>query len=202
MPQARARRRPCCEGVRWFGRGLVRDSWPEVRRSRRSDMTVLPITPTVGGVLGNAVLLRDGQGVDADPLTAVMLRSRATAMPWLRSPHDEASTRWWMEHVVLAEQNVRVAYIGSQVVGFAAVDGAWLEQLWVDPAEQGRGVGSRLLEDAQAASRGRLTLHVFTRNQRARRFYEAAGFILTSQSDGSSNEEQEPDCTYTWTASR
>jgi len=41
-------------------------------------------------------------------------------------------------------------------------------------------------------------LHVFTRNVRARRFYQAAGFILTDTSDGSRNEEREPDCTYTW----
>ncbi|MCA1670755.1 MAG: hypothetical protein LC799_00630 [Actinobacteria bacterium] len=46
-----------------------------------------------------------------------------------------------------------------------------------------------------------LFLHVFTRNDRARRFYEAAGFTLTAQSDGSRNEEHEPDCTYTWSAS-
>jgi RimJ/RimL family protein N-acetyltransferase len=41
-------------------------------------------------------------------------------------------------------------------------------------------------------------LHVFPRNVAARRFYEAAGFVLVDQSDGRRNEEQEPDCTYTW----
>jgi hypothetical protein len=45
-------------------------------------------------------------------------------------------------------------------------------------------------------------LHVFTRNVRARRIYRAAGFILTDQSDGTRNEEREPDCTYTWPANR
>lgn len=131
-----------------------------------------------------------------------MLRARAAAMPWLRSPHDEVSTRWWMRHVVLIEQWVRVAHAGSRVVGFASVVDAWLEQLWIDPAEQGRSIGRRLLEDAQAASAGHLSLHVFTRNHRARRFYEVAGFALAGESDGRDNEEREPDCTYIWTASR
>lgn len=35
---------------------------------------------------------------------------------------------------------------------------------------------------------------------RARQFYAATGFVLTSQSDGSGNEEREPDCTYAWSA--
>lgn len=132
----------------------------------------------------------------------VFVRARVTAMPWLVSPHDEAATRWWMEHVVLAEQHVRVAYDRTGLLGFAAVDRDWLEHLYVDPEEQGRGVGRRLLEDAQHASTGRLALHVFTRNERARRFYATAGFVLAGEGDGSGNEEREPDCTYTWTAPR
>jgi len=113
---------------------------------------------------------------------------------------DEHSTRWWMEHVVLAEQRVRVAAAGTRLLGFAAANRDWLEQLWVNPEDQGRGVGRRLLVDAQQASGGYLALHVFTCNEQARRFYQATGFVLTSQSDGSGNEEREPDCTYTWSA--
>lgn len=151
-------------------------------------------------VTSDALLLRDGVRGDAEQLTDMFRRSRTVAIPWLVSPHDEASTRWWMEHVVLAGQHVRVAY-NERPLGFAVVDGDWLEHLYVDPEHQGRGVGRRLLEDAQRASTGRLALHVFTRNQRARYFYEVAGFVLGDQSDGSDNEEREPDCTYTWTAS-
>ena len=148
-------------------------------------------------MLLKATLTQQG---DADRLSLVFVRARVTAMPWLVSPHDEAATRWWMEHVVLAEQLVRVAYDRTGLLGFAAVDGDWLEHLYVDPEEQGRGVGRRLLEDAQHASTGRLALHVFTRNERARRFYATARFVLAGEGDGSGNEEREPDCTYTWTA--
>ena len=70
---------------------------------------------------GYFFMLRDGVRYDADQLTALLLRTRADAMPWLRSPHDEHSTRWWMEHVVLAEQHVRVAAAGTRLLGFTAV---------------------------------------------------------------------------------
>jgi putative acetyltransferase len=145
--------------------------------------------------------LRDAVPGDAEELSSIFLRARGRAMPWLAIPHDEHSTRWWMQHVLLTEQQVRVADDGSQLLGFAAVVGAWLEQLYVDPEHQGRGVGRALLEDAKRLRSGGLRLHVFTRNAPARRFYEAAGFVLVDQSDGHSNEEQEPDCTYAWTPS-
>ena len=83
-------------------------------------------------------------------------------------------------------------------VGFSAVDDGWLQHLYVAPSAQGAGVGRALLADAQAAWPGGLRLHVFSRNVRARRFYEAAGFVLVGQSDGAGNEEREPDCTYAW----
>jgi GNAT superfamily N-acetyltransferase len=142
-------------------------------------------------------VLRDGAADDADRLTDLFLRARATAMPWLAVVHTAAETRWWMEHVVLAGLRVRVADGGCGPLGFAAVEGSWLEHLYVDPAAQGRGIGRALLEDALGALSGPVSLHVFTRNERARRFYEAAGFVLTGDGDGSGNEEREPDCTYT-----
>ncbi len=39
-----------------------------------------------------------------------------THVAWLISPHDEAATRWWMEHVVLATQRVWTAHPGDQLV--------------------------------------------------------------------------------------
>ena len=143
-------------------------------------------------------IIRDGSRTDDEPLTALYLRSRTAAMPWLVSPHDEPGTRWWIEHVVLAKQRVWVAQSSEGPLGFAALAGRWLEQLDVDPEAQARGVGRALLDAAKAHNPEGLTLHVFTRNIRARRFYEAAGFLLTDQNDGSGNEEREPDCTYTW----
>ena len=143
--------------------------------------------------------LRDAGADDAEALTALLLRSRTQAMPWLLSPHDDASTLWWMQHVLIADQHVCLAHDEGQLLGFAAVDGRWLAQLYVDPDHQHRGVGRALLEDAQRQRPKGLRLRVFTRNTHARGFYEAAGFVLVGHSDGQDNEEHEPDCTYTWT---
>ena len=144
------------------------------------------------------LILRTAVEADAAALTALYLRSRTAAMPWLVSPYNAAETLSWMQYVVVAEQRVWVAQRDARLLGFASVDREWLESLYVDPESQGAGVGRALLEVVKQASPNGLALHVFTRNARARRFYEAAGFTLVESGDGSGNEEREPDCTYRW----
>ncbi len=66
------------------------------------------------------------------------------------------------------------------------------------PAAQGHGIGGALLATAQQGA-DRLQLWTFQRNARARRFYEARGFVSVEENDGSRNEEKEPDVRYLWT---
>jgi GNAT superfamily N-acetyltransferase len=81
--------------------------------------------------------------------------------------------------------------------GLIAFRDGWVEQLYVLPAAQGRGVGTELLDVAKRACE-RLELWTFQCNERARRFYEARGFALVEQTDGARNEEKEPDARYVW----
>ena len=68
----------------------------------------------------------------------------------------------------------------------------WIDQLYVLPKAQGRGVGTELLQVAQRCF-DHLQLWTFQRNVRARHFYEARGFALIQETDGAGNEEKEPD---------
>lgn len=140
------------------------------------------------------VRLRPAAPDDATGLGPLQRRSRRTAMPWLADLHDDEDCTRFVRDVLLPTQRVVVAQVAGVVVGFSAVDGEWLGQLYVAPEAQGAGVGRALLEDAVGA--GARRLFVFTRNARARRFYEAAGWVLQEQGDGRDNEEREPDCTY------
>jgi GNAT superfamily N-acetyltransferase len=84
--------------------------------------------------------------------------------------------------------------------GIIAFQEGWIRQLYVHPSAQGRGIGTELLGVAKEAF-GRLELWTFQRNARARRFYEARGFVLAEETDGTRNEEKEPDARYLWTRS-
>jgi len=104
-----------------------------------------------------------------------------------------------MRHTVIANQWVWVALDGDRPLGFASLDGEWLDQLFVDPQAQGAGVGRALLQAVKDASPCGLWLHVFSRNSRARRFYEAAGFTLTEgEMAATTRSANLTDCTYRW----
>jgi len=74
----------------------------------------------------------------------------------------------------------RVADVDGAVAGFTIVDGAEVDQLYVDAAHRGTGVAAQLLTDAARRIReaGHPTpwLAVATGNARARHFYEREGW--------------------------
>ena len=84
------------------------------------------------------------------------------------------------------------------LVGYAALCGDWLEDLYVDPASQRSGVGTALLDVVRALRPDGLCLWVFETNAPARAFYAAAGFVELERTDGSANAEGCPDLRLAW----
>ncbi len=149
---------------------------------------------------GTTAVIRRAKADDADTVTRVFLASRAAAMPYLPRLYDEEQTRAWVTHVVLPGCVTWVAehpHTG-EILGFAALDGEVLEHLYLRPDARGQGIGHALLDQVRRTGPQVLNLRVFTRNTSARRFYERHGFRPVDESDGSRNEENEPDMTYVW----
>ncbi|WSC96774.1 GNAT family N-acetyltransferase [Streptomyces sp. NBC_01754] len=145
--------------------------------------------------------MRAAKDGDAGEATRVFLDSRAAALPYLPRIHSDEDTLAWITHVVLPGSRVWVAEGPTRgVLGFAALDGDELDQLYVRPDALRSGIGTRLLEQAKAVSHGELGLYTFQRNTAARAFYERHGFTAVSYDDGSRNEVGEPDARYRWTA--
>jgi len=81
----------------------------------------------------------------------------------------------------IANGQVIVAEIDSEIAGFAAVVGGELDGLFVEPDLWGRGIGRALADAATHEARNRgLTLSVIA-NPRARRFYEHCGFSVEGE---------------------
>jgi GNAT superfamily N-acetyltransferase len=59
-------------------------------------------------------------------------------------------------------------------------------------------LGRRLLDLAKERADGLLELWTFQVNAPARRFYERNGFVAVELTDGTGNEEREPDMRYRW----
>jgi len=135
---------------------------------------------------------------DMDAAARVHRASFDHALSWLTGLHTPEEDRYFYREHVFSTCEVWGAFGREDMTGLIAFREGWIDQLYVVPVAQGRGVGSALLEITQR-SFDRLQLWTFQRNQNARRFYERHGFVLTRETDGSGNEEKEPDALYLWT---
>ena len=96
--------------------------------------------------------------------------------------------------------NLPVAVEDERVVGFALITPTWLHGLYVDPAHQGQGIGSALLELVKSLRRDGFGLWVFESNTPARAFYSRHGLVEVERTDGADNEERAPDIRMVWPA--
>jgi putative acetyltransferase len=117
-------------------------------------------------------------------------------LPWLAGLHTPAEDAAFFRDRVFAECVVWGA-IDERMIGFIAFREGWIDQLYVLPHRQDQGAGLALLRVAQSAYSD-LRLWTFQRNALARRFYEKQGFVAIEETDGSRNEEREPDVLYRW----
>jgi putative acetyltransferase len=69
---------------------------------------------------------------------------------------------------------LRVAEKHGRILGFNQVRDGTLDMLFLDPALTGKGIGKRMLVDAER--QGAVRLECFRDNSGARRFYERAGW--------------------------
>lgn len=142
--------------------------------------------------------LRLAAASDAAAIAGIHITARREAMPYLPELHSDAETHAWVANVMLPQQEVWVIGAAGEVSAFAALHDGWLEHLYVAPASQGQGFGTRLLAQAKARCPAGLQLYAFQRNTRARDFYERRGFVAVQFGNGSDNEEGEPDVRYVW----
>ncbi|HTF76626.1 MAG TPA: GNAT family N-acetyltransferase [Bradyrhizobium sp.] len=120
------------------------------------------------------------------------------ALPSLAGLHMPQEDQWFFRERVFNTCEMWGAFDGAAMRGIIAFREGWIDQLYVLPEAQRRGVGKDLLQVAQNAF-DRLQLWTFQRNAPARRFYKARGFALIQETDGAGNEEKEPDALYLWT---
>ncbi|CAL9644157.1 GNAT family N-acetyltransferase [Streptomyces griseorubens] len=146
----------------------------------------------------NDIVIRRAAGSDAAEVAEVWLRSFTAALPGVRRAHTDDEVRTWIREVVVPGQETWVAVADGSVVAMMVREGNDLDQLYVDPAWQGRGIGGRLVDVAKERSPSGLTLWTFQVNEAARRFYERHGFVARERTDGQRNEEREPDVRYEW----
>lgn len=144
------------------------------------------------------VALRRATASDAGGAADVWLRSFAAALPTVVRPRSDDDVRTYFREVVVLLRETWVAEAADRVVGLMVLDRDQLSQLYLDPEWRGRGLGDRFVDLAKRRRPGGLSLWTFQVNKPAHRFYERHGFVAVEYTDGSGNEEREPDVRYVW----
>ncbi|HVO01881.1 MAG TPA: GNAT family N-acetyltransferase [Candidatus Cybelea sp.] len=151
---------------------------------------------TSQAAIANAFTLRPATPADAEAVAHLhRLTFDATYpdFPKLHGPEED------LRHfdAVIKSRPVLVAEQDGRIVGYCAFGNGWVDDLYVHPAFQSRGIGSRLLAEAQKAN-PELQLWTFQANANARAFYEKHGFVPVEETDGSGSEEKQPDIRFRW----
>jgi len=133
-------------------------------------------------------------------LTALLWqRSQRAAYTWFREdqrhPLDEALA--FFRESICRRCELWVAVDDTRLTGLLALEGAFVDHLFVDPDRWREGLGTLLLDHAKALHPAGLELVTLVRNRRARLFYEAHGFE-TVRFGVSPPPESEPDVYYRW----
>ena len=142
--------------------------------------------------------IRRATPADAQAIADVFLDARAT-MTYLPQLHSQDETRGFIASVV-RDKETWAADREGRIVGFAVVDGGWLEHLYVHPSRFNTATGHKLFTQVTARHPQGFQLWVFQQNAGARRFYERHGCALVRLTDGADNEEKVPDALYVWPA--
>ena len=145
------------------------------------------------------VSMRRATAADAPEVATVYIASRRGAAAYLPTVGTDAEIRAFVIDRMVPERETWVAEVSGRIVAVMVLDGDMVDQFYVFPADQRRGVGDAMLARAKRLRPARLRLHAFQRNAPARRFYEARGFIAKEFTDGATNMEREPDVLYEWT---
>ena len=143
-------------------------------------------------------MIRRATLADVEAVARLHREVRLACLPYLPDLHTPAEILGYFRGRVFPTSEVWVA-AGETLDGFCAFRPGWVDHLYIRPECHRQGLGTALLDRAIAANT-HLQLWTFQRNINAISFYRARGFRLVRATDGSRNEEREPDVLLEWNA--
>ena len=116
---------------------------------------------------------------DTQILSRIWLDASLLAHPFIGTQRLREQQRL-IEDTYLPLSETLVAAQAGNPVGFISLLDSFIGGLFVAPAQQGKGIGRRLIAHALDL-KGELSLEVYTANEQAMRFYRSLGFLEVSR---------------------
>jgi len=147
----------------------------------------------------NDFIIREYLPQDFDAVTILWRISREKSLPDFQRAkgHFFYEDRDYFRTHIVQENQVWVADVDGMPVGFMALRGDFVDQLYIRPENQGLGIGKAFLDFARERSPEHVYLYTLQVNVTARAFYEKNGFVA-EKFGVSPPPENEPDVEYHW----
>lgn len=142
------------------------------------------------------LIVRNANSDDAATVAALFRHVRTSSLSFLPNLHSAAEDLAFFRDTVFRLSTVMVAET-DRIVAFVAWRTGWVDHLYVHMDHTRRGIGTLLLDRA-IDGQNRVDLWAFQRNTAALAFYRKHGFRVLYETDGSNNEEKEPDVRLGW----
>lgn len=144
-------------------------------------------------------VIREYQNGDFDAVTILWRVAREMSLPEFQREKGHffyEDQNYFRDHI-LKQNKVWVVEVDKKVVAFMAMEGEFIDQLYIHPDHQRHGIGKALLDFARRQSPEHLWLYTLQVNVNARAFYEKSGFAA-EKFGVSPPPENEPDVEYHW----
>jgi GNAT superfamily N-acetyltransferase len=144
-------------------------------------------------------LIRPYRNDDFDALTILWRVARERSLPEFQRAKGYFfyEDQDYFRARILTTNRVWVVEIDDRAVAFLAINKDFIDQLYIHPDHQRRGIGEALLKFAREQSPEHLWLYTLQVNVNARTFYEKNGFV-PEKLGISPPPESEPDVEYHW----
>lgn len=114
--------------------------------------------------------------------------------------HNFIKKEYWENNYVHVKKTIPAAeiyvyVIQEKIVGFIGLNKNYIEGIFVDQNNQGKGIGTSLLNKAKE-NRSNLKLHVYQKNMNAINFYKKNEFTVIEESVN--NDTKEAEYVMTW----
>jgi ribosomal protein S18 acetylase RimI-like enzyme len=150
-------------------------------------------------VSDSARLVRPFEATDESAVVAVWHRSGRAAYTFLPTwqTFTVENAQAVFRNVIRPKCDIWVGTLHQTVVAYLAVNGSYIDRIYVDPIEWRKGWGARLVALAKELSPSGLELHTHQENHAARALYEKQGFVAVRFGQ-SLPPESAPDVEYHW----
>jgi GNAT superfamily N-acetyltransferase len=143
--------------------------------------------------------IRPLEEADESAVVGVWHRSGLAAYTYLPTWQTMTieTAQWVFANVIKPNNSIWVGTLDDRVVAYLAMNGSFIDRLYVDPIEWRTGWGNRFVNLAKELSPNELKLFTHQENIPARKLYERHGFVAIKFGI-SPPPESAPDVEYHW----